>query len=404
MFPGVGSHYTGMGKYFYDNFKVARETFEEAADTLKIDFEKLCFSSDEKEALDKLENSQVALVCVSIAMFRVYMKEIGITPKYCLGYSLGELSALCCAGAIDYSSTLQIVRERGLIINEIVSKLEGTMAWTINLEQNIVDNICKSLRKGGEEVYISAYDSPIKTSISGTLNAVNLACEKVVEEGGISIPIKMSGPFHSPLMIEASLKFRHILENYQYKDLKYPVISNSTALPYSCKDEVVDNLSLQLVKPISWDHSINYLVRKGIDRSIEIGPKNVLKYLTENSTENMVIYSFEKKDELKQIENDLIINDRDILKIIGRCLGVAVSTKNHNYNHEAYQEHVVKTYQEILQLYNRIALSKTKPTLNLLKIALSKLEILLTYKMVSNEEKSYYLENILGDKSLVIKN
>ncbi len=403
MFPGVGSHYTTMGKYFYDNFKVAKETFEEASDTLHIDFEKLCFSPDEKESLDKLENSQTTLVCVSTAMFRVYMKEIGIKPMYCLGYSLGEVSALCCAGAIDYSAALQIVRDRGLIISDVASRLDGTMAWTINLEQNIIDNICEDLRAEGEKIYTSAYDTPIKTSISGTSTAVNKACNIIVEKGGIGIPIKMSGPFHSPLMIEASLRFKHILEKYQYRDFDFPVISNVTALPYNSKDEIIDSLTLQLIKPIGWQSSINYLIQKGIDKGIEMGPKNVLKYLVEKISNKLTVYAFEKEKELKIIKDDLIINESDILKILGKCLASVVSTKNRNDNNEHYQDCVVKLYNEILRLYDEIASGKIEPAIESVKVAVDKLEAILKYKMLSQIEQNYQLQKVLGGKFLKMK-
>lgn len=303
VFPGVGSHYSGMGEFFYTNFKVAKETFEEASDVLTMDFKNLCFSKEQYSELNKLENSQSALVCVSMAIFRVLSKEFGIKPHYCLGYSLGEYAALCCAGAIKFEDGLMIVKERGIIISEEASKINGTMAWVVNINAIEVEKICQN-----SEVFISAYDSQQKVTISGTVEAISTVGKKIEKEGGLVFPIKMSGPFHCPLMNNAANKFKTVLDLYSYENPYIPVVANINALPYTGHIDVAMNLSLQLVQPIRWQDSIQYLIFQGVKAVIEVGPKNLLCYIIKMNTNKIQTFSLDKGNDLEIIKEKFLVN------------------------------------------------------------------------------------------------
>ncbi len=147
LFPGVGSQYSGMGKDFYSNFKIVQENFEEASDSLAMNMCDICFNPEEKNTLDKLEYAKPSLVCLSTAIFRLLDKEIGVIPKFCLGHSLGEYSALTNAGGIEFWDVLKIVQERALIINEVSNCVEGTMAWIVNLNAKTVEDVCQDFNK-----------------------------------------------------------------------------------------------------------------------------------------------------------------------------------------------------------------------------------------------------------------
>ncbi|MGD2087716.1 MAG: ACP S-malonyltransferase [Candidatus Aminicenantes bacterium] len=307
MFPGVGSQHLGMGQYFYDHFKIVRETFEEASDVLKLDVTHLCFSKTEEKKLSQLESSQAALLVVCVAFFRVYMQELGITPQYCLGHSLGEYSALCCAGVFDLKDALMVVKERGRILSEAASTMGGIMAWVINLDYQIVERVIKQGNAGqdGNSVFISAYDSPTQSSISGPRDAVLTIGRKLEKEGAIVYPLKLSGPFHSPLMVEAAEKIKSVLCQFTFRPLQFPVIANRNAAPYT-EDMVVDNLSLQLSHPIRWRDSIKYLLDQGIETAVEIGPDRVLKHLMKNNTNTIRVFSFENGDHLVTLKKAII--------------------------------------------------------------------------------------------------
>ena len=242
MFPGVGSQCTGMGRDFYQHFKVARSTFAEAGDVLGMNMVKRCLDPTEKEQLEKLENSQTALLTVSVATYRVYMQEIGKDPHYCLGHSLGEYPALCCSGALQFKDALEIVKERGNILSEAASNMGGIMAWIINLDTQIVEKVLQENQAAEANVFVSAYDSPSQSSISGPKDQVIEIGRKLEKQGAIVYPLKLSGPFHCLLMAEPGKKIKSVLQRFTYHTPHYPVIANRNASLYT-KDAIPDNLS-----------------------------------------------------------------------------------------------------------------------------------------------------------------
>jgi [acyl-carrier-protein] S-malonyltransferase len=305
MFPGVGSQHTGMCKEFYENFKIVREVFEEGCDVLKTDLVKMCFSSQEKERLSMLENSQIGLLTVSVAISRLYMEEVGIVPRYCMGHSLGEYSALCCAGVIKFRDALCIVKERGDILAEVAATYNGIMAWVINLDNKIVETICAESPDRGKEIYVSAYDAPTQSSISGPKEVVFEIGKKLEKEGAIVYPLKLTGPFHSPWMKRAADRLKAVLERYEYNQPGYPVIANHNAMLYESKESVVDNLSLQLINPVRWQDSVRHILEQGIEFAIELGPDKVLKHLLKNNTDLILTFSLGNMNDLKLIKEKM---------------------------------------------------------------------------------------------------
>jgi [acyl-carrier-protein] S-malonyltransferase len=306
VYPGVGSQQIGMGKDFFDTYPQVKETFEEAGDVLGIDMAALCFDDANKDELARLERSQAALVTVGYATAQVYKQEIGITPEYCMGHSLGEYSALCGAGVIRFRDALEIVKVRGEILTGVAQRQDGLMAWVINLDKVIVQQVCDESREKGIDVYISAYDAPTQTSISGPKEQVISVGRELEKNGAIVYPLKLSGPFHSPLMEEAALKLRSVLEKYEYNDPLYPVIANHNAELYGDKDSVVENLSLQLMKPVRWQASVDYLLRQDIRFAVEMGPDRVLKHLIQNNTSDIRVFSLGSLKNLNAFKEDPI--------------------------------------------------------------------------------------------------
>jgi [acyl-carrier-protein] S-malonyltransferase len=306
MFPGVGSQRPGMGRDFYQQFKVARSTFEEASDVLGEDMVKRCLDPAEKKTLEKLESSQTALLTVSTATYRVYMQEIGKAPHYCLGHSLGEYSALCSSGALLFKDALHVVKERGKILSEAAATMAGIMAWVINLDFHTVKKLVEENHGQGPKVFISAYDSPSQSSLSGPREEVIKIGRKLEKQGAIVYPLKLSGPFHCPLMAEPAEKIKSVLQNVTCYPLRYPVLANRNAALYT-RETIMDNLSLQLSHPIRWHASIQYLLKQGVTRAIEMGPDKVLKHLMKNNTTAIHTYSLENVNDLKTLKKDFYV-------------------------------------------------------------------------------------------------
>ncbi|MCP5108401.1 MAG: ACP S-malonyltransferase [bacterium] len=309
LFPGVGSQHVGMGKALYDDFNIFRETLEEAGDVLGMDMAELCFSPAKKKELDRLENAQLALVAVSVATFRVYMQESGVKPRYCMGHSLGEYSALCCAGVIRFPDTLMLVKERGSVVNQVAAAVNGTMAWVINLDSKVVEGVCRDAFKKGREVHVSAFDSPHQTSISGVTEALMSVARELENKGAIVYPLRLSGPFHSPIMKEAAERMAAILGLYKYENPRCSVIANRDALPYKDARSVVENLALQLMQPIQWRESVNYILEQGVDIGIEIGSRKVLKFLVEKNTPSVRAFALDNHRDLAAIAKELVVTD-----------------------------------------------------------------------------------------------
>jgi [acyl-carrier-protein] S-malonyltransferase len=404
LFPGVGSQYIGMSKSLFDNFKIFKETIEEAGDVLKLDLPGICFAPGNKAELDKLENAQAILAAFSIASYRVYMQEIGIPPHYCMGHSLGEYSALCSAGVMEFPDALKLVKERGAAVSETAAAINGTMMWVINLDIKVLEEVCgdadASMKAEGQEVYISAYDSPTQASISGHTDALMKTARALEQKGAIVYPLKLSGPFHCPLMKGAAEKMKGILQQYRFETPTCTVLANRDALPYKGAESVIDNLSLQLISPIRWRASIEYLLEQGVDIAIEMGPKNVLKFLMQKNTDAIRVFTTDNDRDMDTLRCELLVPEDEFLKVIGKCLGAAVSTKNRNDSETEYQERVIKPYRKIESFYNDCVAKNGHPGKEDVKEAVQTLLAILEAKKVPQKEHGFWVNRVLGNRML----
>ena len=303
MFPGVGSQKTGMGKSFYDHFQVVRDAFAEASELLKIDFVELCFSPARKQDLDKLENSQLATLLLSVAIYRVIRQEIGGEPRFFMGHSLGEYSALCCAGVMQFPEALALVKQRGMILTEAAATMNGIMAWVINLDNKVVETVCKEARAQGEQVFVSAYDTPFQSSVSGDKESVIRTGRILEKHGAIVYPLKMSGPFHCPLMKPAADRIKAILESYRFQPTDSTVIANFNARPYKNQKDVAENLALQLINPLHWQLSLRYIEEQGVTEAVEFGADKVLKHLLKNNSDSIKMFSLDNIEDMETLKS-----------------------------------------------------------------------------------------------------
>jgi len=400
MFPGVGSQYPGMGRSFYKGYPVFKETFDQASHILEKDFTALCFDEKNKKELDQLENAQLSILVHSVALFRVFQLEIGAPPDLCMGHSLGEYSALCCAGALEFGDALRLVRARGRTIERVSPGLKGTMMWVINLEREKVAQVCNRFSNPGNEVYISAYDSPTQTSISGHNQIVMQAARELETMGAIVFPLKMNGPFHSTLMQQAALEMKVELEKTNFSNPLFPVMANHNASLYDGKDSIVNNLSRQIVSPICWQDSLTFAYEMGIRTAIEIGPKDVLKFLLKKNSNRIHSFSMDNKDDAKALQEKYVLTTEDYLPLIARCLGAAVSTRNFNQSREDFHKGALIPYRKVAAMYEELKLPGKKVGNEHVGQALEMLEAVLNTKKVPGLEISQWLYDVTGGKVL----
>lgn len=396
LFPGQGSQYVGMSKALCESFAEARDTFEEANNALAFDIKKLCMEGSMEE-LTKTENTQPAILTASVAAFRVYMKEIGIAPVFTAGHSLGEYSALCCAGAIKFSDAVKIVRQRGKFMQEAVPVGVGGMAAISGVSQQTIEEECVKASKDGKLVVVSNYNSPEQIVISGNIEAVNEAGEKLKALGARVIPLKVSAPFHSPLMQPAADRLGEELTKYTFADLQFSVLSNITGEPYPGKECLIDYLTKQLVQAVRWQSCMGYVQKQGVDLAVELGPQAVLKNLMRKNAPGIKTYSFESDSDIQTLkkqcseENQGITNGMDV---IVKCIATAVCTKNSNWDDQEYQKGVVEPYRKVKALKDEIVKENRQPTLDEVLEALNMLKSVLTTKKVSAEEMKQLFDEI----------
>ncbi|MCY4043043.1 MAG: ACP S-malonyltransferase [Candidatus Dadabacteria bacterium] len=301
VFPGQGSQSVGMGKDLCDNFAEARAVFEEAGDAISGDMKALCFDSDE-QTLSLTFNAQSAILTVSIAALAVLRSEKDIKPGFVAGHSLGEYSALVCAGAIDFADAVRTVRERGRFMQETVAAGDGAMAAIIGLGREEVGNICKECSEDGGGVWPANYNSPEQTVISGVADAVERTSATALERGAKrAIPLKVSAPFHCPLMKPAAEKLAGFLEGVAIGDVEIPVVTNLHAKENSDPAKVKGILLDQITNPVRWTESVSRMAEKGTDRFIEIGPGRALCGLIRRTAAGAETLNLEMAEQLNRI-------------------------------------------------------------------------------------------------------
>ncbi len=299
IFPGQGSQAVGMGKELYDHFKVAREIFEEADDTLHLSISTLCFQGPE-EALKLTENTQPAVLTASIAALRVLETEKGINPSLTAGHSLGEFSALVASGALSFADAVQTVRLRGRFMQEAVPVGEGAMAAILGMEREEVEKICEEA--SSREVLTPAnFNCPGQIVIAGHTKAIERAVEMVKQKGKKAMLLPVSAPFHSPLMKPASDRLAEALENISVKELLVPVVTNVEADINKDSNRVKPLLVAQVSSPVRWEDSMRRMIEEGIERVIEIGPGKVLSGLMKRIDSKIETCNIEDIQSLKKI-------------------------------------------------------------------------------------------------------
>jgi [acyl-carrier-protein] S-malonyltransferase len=275
MFPGQASQYAGMGRELNDNFAAAREVFTEADDALGFSLSQLCFDGPAEE-LQLTENTQPAILTVSVAAYRVAVAEGLPQPDFVAGHSLGEYSALVSVGALSLKDAVRAVRARGKYMQEAVPVGVGAMAAVMGAEQSLLEEVCAEAAQG-EVCSPANINSGSQIVIAGNAAAIDRALALLKERGvRKAVKLNVSAPFHCALMRPAQERLAEDLAKLNFTALSAPLVTNVDALPNTDGEKARESLIRQVSSPVRWHASVEWLLGAGVTKFVEIGPGKVL--------------------------------------------------------------------------------------------------------------------------------
>ncbi|MGE4130037.1 MAG: ACP S-malonyltransferase [Bdellovibrionales bacterium] len=310
LFPGQGSQSPGMGKFLWDQFKTAKECFEEASDAISLNFKKLCFDGSESD-LALTENTQPAIVLVSTATFRVLHSEFGLTPKMAAGHSVGEYSAVVAAEAMPFPAAIRAVRTRGRAMQEAVPIGQGGMTAVMGLDGGQIKTVCEwAMKKTGDgPIEPANLNAPGQIVISGKKTlldwlASNYSSDVVPGASRVKfIPLKVSAPFHCSMMKPAETVMKAELADIHMNDARFPVVQNFTATPVHQASALRENLVSQICAPVRWIESIHAMKNLGLTKAVESGSGRVLAGLVKKIDAEISVMNINSLEELKSFED-----------------------------------------------------------------------------------------------------
>ena len=275
VFPGQGSQFVGMGKDLYDNNEKAKELFEKANEILGFRITDIMFEGTDEE-LTQTKVTQPAVFLHSVISALCLGDEFA--PTMVAGHSLGELSALVAAGALSFEDGVKLVSARAIAMQKACEATPGTMAAVIGLPDEKIEDICAEVSTDGNIVVAANYNCPGQLVISGNVDAINAACEKLKAAGAKrALPLKVGGAFHSPLMQPAKEELEKAIKATTFSEPKCPVYQNVDAQPHTDPAEIQANLIAQLTSSVRWTASVQNMIKAGANDFTECGPGKALQ-------------------------------------------------------------------------------------------------------------------------------
>lgn len=302
MFPGQGAQYTGMAKDFYEQVPASRKIFEQASDAVGFSMEELCF--EENDRLNITEYTQAAMLTASAAILEA-VKESGISSCVNAGLSLGEYGALLASEVLSFQDAVKIVRQRGILMQEEVPVGQGAMAAVFNLDAETIRKVCEETQG---IVTVANYNCPGQIVISGETDAVERAGVALKEAGARRIvPLKVSGPFHSPMLRGAGEKLGEVLEQATFANPKVPYVANVDAQYVTDAAQIPALLKQQVSSSVMWQQSVENMLEQGVDTFIEIGPGKSLSAFVKKINRQVTVCNVEKIENLKDLKEKVAL-------------------------------------------------------------------------------------------------
>ncbi len=304
IFSGQGSQAVGMGKDFYDHSEMAREMFANAGERIGVDFKELIFEENEK--LGQTAYTQPAILLVQMVAYKIFQEACpNIKAKLFLGHSLGEFSALCASGAIDYIDAVELVHKRGLLMQSACEKIEAGMMAIVGLDDAAVEKVCEDAELSGKKVWPANYNQDGQLVVAG-MKADLVSLEQTFKDSGAkrAILLDMSVASHCEILAPAQEPLAEIMSSMVKDEFEAPIISNVTTNPYNTKAEAISLLKLQLVKPVKYKQSI-LAIAEDVEMAIEFGNGVVLKGLNRRIAKELTTLNISDMASLSKVVEEV---------------------------------------------------------------------------------------------------
>jgi len=304
IFSGQGSQAVGMGKDFYENSEVAREMFEKAGERIGVDFKELIFEENEK--LGQTAYTQPAILLVQMIAYRLFKDACpDIKAEIFLGHSLGEFSALCASGAIDYIDAVELVHKRGSLMQGACDGIDAGMMVLVGLDDATVETVCKKAQNDGKKVWPANYNQDGQLVVAGMKSDL-ASLEQTFKDAGAkrALLLDMSVASHCELLAPAQEPLAELMKSMVSDNFEAPIVSNVTTKKYSTKDEAVELLKDQLVKPVKYKQSI-LAVAPELDMAIEFGNGIVLKGLNRRIAKDLKTLNISDIASLEKVKEEV---------------------------------------------------------------------------------------------------
>ncbi len=297
VFPGQGSQYVGMAKDFYENFEDSKAIIDAADSVLDIDLKAICF--EENEDINKTEYTQPAMVAAEVAIYE-HVKNMGLVGDVFAGLSLGEYAALTACGAMEFTDAIKVVRQRGILMQNEVPLGMGGMAAVIATDADVIAKICEETEGN---VQIANYNCPGQIVISGEAAAVEAASAALKEAGAKRvIPLNVSGPFHSQMLVPAGEKLYDFLADVAIADTFAPYVCNADAAYVTDPAAVKELLKRQVYSSVRWEQSVRNMIDAGVDTFVEVGPGKTLSGFVKKINRDVKCINIATVEDLSKLE------------------------------------------------------------------------------------------------------
>ena len=305
IFAGQGSQAVGMGQDFYNNSEMAREMFKNAGERIGVDFKELIFEENEK--LGQTAYTQPAILLVQMVAYKLFVEACpDVQAELFLGHSLGEFSAFCASGAIDYVDAVELVHKRGALMQAACDTIEAGMMVLVGLHDSDVERVCAEAQNAGRKVWPANYNQDGQLVVAGMKSDL-IALEQTFKDAGAkrALLLDMSVASHCPLLAPAQEPLAVLMETMVTDNFSAPVISNVTTEPYSTKDEAIKLLKDQLVMPVKYKQSIA-AIAQNIDMAIEFGNGTTLKGLNRRIAKDLPTHNISDMASLEAIKAEIL--------------------------------------------------------------------------------------------------